>query len=142
MRRVQMMSAVMAFALSPLVTLAASASASASASAKAGTVTCGHMSKGGTLTDCSDYANTGGSGQFSLSNLVTGKFVVHWATGKATSVGDEVQLELGAGCKISYALYVMQGNVLKDQTGSIDGPASASMCDSPNGFKLRGQFVI
>jgi hypothetical protein len=141
-RRIQMMSMATILGLSlVMITFAAPASAN-----MGGTVSCGVMSRGTgevTISQCSDYANTGGSGHFSMSDLLyNGKFVVHWATGKATSVGDSVQMYIGDGCKATYDRYVMQGTVLKDGTGSISGPASASMCDANNPFKLEGDFDI
>jgi hypothetical protein len=142
MRRTKLMLLSIAVVLSVLVTFTGPASATS------GTVSCSHLSKGDNnagdvvLSGCSDFANTGGSGAFSMQDLMQGKFVVHWANGKATSVTDQVAMYIGDGCKISYDLYYMQGMVLKDQTGSVTGPASAYMCDSPNGFKLIGQFNI
>lgn len=139
MRRVKVMLLAIAVMPSVLVTFTGSASAAS------GTVSCGHLSRGTgevTISDCSDIGNTGGSGTFSMQGLLKGKFVVHWATGKTTSVADEVQLYIGDGCKVSYDLYAMQGTVVKDQTGSITGPASANMCDANNPFKLEGDFNI
>jgi hypothetical protein len=77
-----------------------------------------------------------------MGDLLQGEFVVHWATGKTTKVMDQVQMYIGDGCKVTYDRYVMQGTVVKDHTGSINGPASASMCDTNNGLKLIGQFDI
>jgi hypothetical protein len=139
MRRMKVMLLAIAVMLSLLVTFTGPASAAS------GTVSCAHLTRGTgevTISDCSDIVNTGGSGTFSMQDLLNGKFVVHWATGKATSVADQVQMYIGDGCKILYDLYAMQGTVLKDQTGSITGPASANMCDANNPFKLEGDFNI
>jgi len=106
------------------------------------------------ITECSDPANTGGSGYFTPTNLFGGTTTVHWKTGNRNTswIGGKttvfkivtVQEEIGA-CPPGgpgYDSYQVYGYVMVDHTGSISGRVYGNLCTGNSGVYGVQDFVV
>jgi len=141
-------------AVFPTVLLASSEPASATS----GTVYCKKLltDKHGLvhISECSDPANTGGTGYFTLSHFFDedGLNMIHWKTGSnnTTWVGGKttvfkitsLQEEIGA-CPPGGPgndSWQVGGQITVDHTGSISGAVSGNLCTGTSGLYLGGGY--
>lgn len=143
---------VFCLAVFPTVLLASSESASATT----GTVYCKKLweAKGLIrLSECSDPANTGGSGYSTFANFYMGGInTIHWKTGNNTTwKGDKtttfkidfLEEEIGA-CPPGGPgndSWQVGGGITVDHTGSISGAVSGNLCTGASAFYLVSGYL-